>query len=875
MNIYVGNLHYDATETDLEERFAEYGLVDTVSIKRDRDTGKSRGFGFVEMRNQEDGSRAIEALNGKEMMGRRLEVNPARPRGQRRESQQPAHSNRSSSQQSEVSSGETFHNPYTFVPSPPRQDAIKQGGFAGDFDPLKCGLDHAFLKDNLWTGHIPIKLTTVTPLVFLKGDGEDRTTDKHQTYDVLDHIPESSLRGMLRSAYEVVTNSRYSCFRNDDRLAYRMIPRESLELIPAVIENDKKSGKLVARLYPGTSRPTPRGPKGPMYAAMLNQKAKYVGGSDPKTGDEVWAKIDCRRHLRGYQYWKAVKVWPKSKYPTNPSATGNIVEGRVFITNKNIKGKHDERIFFNPMSSKTFPVTDDVEKAWGKLIESYRDAHSKGEIFERKDSSGNSVKAWEKFGDDPGETAWSPHLYQDDKHQQDRWGRPTHDAIELQADDMVYARCEFDKKGGISKIKDLFPVIISRKLYADSPAALLDSALQPAGNICELSPADRLFGWVPPQKQDQSQAGEGGYKSRIRVVCDDGPRPDIVQRFDSGTLPLTILGQPKPAQGRFYVAQDVQGTPQAKGISKSEAGYIRGKGLRGRKQYWHHKGLEASVAEEYWNPPVEKRIQQQSNGQYQEYYRPETDPQNRSIKGWIKSGEVFKTTLYVQNLQPEEVGALLWLLSLNDEIGDEGEDHYFRLGYGKPLGFGSVKMEIDKEQCANGCLPLGTGEDWKEYYAAFDASPPTTLDEAQKNDCIQAFKASMVADYNPLQTQDEAAKEDEEQKTSGTPQQLTSFADLKTIPIKIDSENRKDLEDQHFNELPFIADFLQVLRGPVDNAPIHYPRLDREPKTEGKNFEWFTANERGIERNEDGRRYVLPDVTDEGGLPYKPTKTKR
>lgn len=115
-----------------------------------------------------------------------------------------------------------FHNPYTFIPSPPRQDAIKLGGFAGDFDPLKCGLNHASLQTDLWTGHLPIKLTTVTPLVLPKTEGEERLSTEHQVYDTLDHLPESSLRGMLRSAYEVVTNSRYGCFRNEDRLAYRM-----------------------------------------------------------------------------------------------------------------------------------------------------------------------------------------------------------------------------------------------------------------------------------------------------------------------------------------------------------------------------------------------------------------------------------------------------------------------------------------------------------------------------------------------------------------------------------------------------------------------------------------------------------------------------
>ncbi len=86
MNIYVGNVPYAATETDLEELFGEYGPVATATIIRDRYDGRSKGFGFVEMENQEDGERAIEALDGQEMMGRPLKVNPARPREQRRES---------------------------------------------------------------------------------------------------------------------------------------------------------------------------------------------------------------------------------------------------------------------------------------------------------------------------------------------------------------------------------------------------------------------------------------------------------------------------------------------------------------------------------------------------------------------------------------------------------------------------------------------------------------------------------------------------------------------------------------------------------------------------------------------------------------------
>ena len=526
--------------------------------------------------------------------------------------------------ESEPSPTEThdhFHNPYTFVPSPPRQDAIKMGGFAGDFDPLKHDLSHASLKPNLWTGHLPIKLTTVTPLVLPKTEGEERSSDKHQKYDMLNHLPESSLRGMLRSAYEVVTNSRYSCFRNDEPLAYRL--------------------------------------------------------------------------------------------------------GRNKIT------------------------------------------------------------------------------------------------------------------------------------YKKSPEDLLDSSLRPTEKRSKLSPADRLFGWV---------GSDQGYKGRIRVVCEDGSRPEIIEKFAGGTLPLAILGQPKPAQGRFYVAKDDQGNPQKDGISKPQAGYSKGKGLRGRKQYWHHKGLEAGQAPDYWKAPVEDRTQQQTNGRYQEYRRPDTDKepdaQNRSITGWIKPGTVFKASLYVQNLQPEEVGALLWLLSLP-------KCHYFRLGYGKPLGFGSVRMEVDEERLVNECLPLGTGEDWKSYYAAFDAFLPTTLDKDQQNDCIQKFKAGMVSSYNPLPSNDEATNKSDDHEASDTSRRLTSFADLKDVKtVPTTPEDRKRFEKQRFDELPFISGFLQVLSGPKKDAPIHYPRPpyplpELKPNPKGENFKWFVDNEKRA-------KLALPAVTEKKGLPYQP-----
>ena len=83
MNIYVGNLSFDETETSLESAFAAHGEVTSARIITDRETGRSRGFGFVEMSDQTQAQAAIAALNGTNLNGRDLTVNEARPREDR------------------------------------------------------------------------------------------------------------------------------------------------------------------------------------------------------------------------------------------------------------------------------------------------------------------------------------------------------------------------------------------------------------------------------------------------------------------------------------------------------------------------------------------------------------------------------------------------------------------------------------------------------------------------------------------------------------------------------------------------------------------------------------------------------------------------
>ncbi len=80
MKIYVGNMNFDTTESDLRTAFEAHGTVDTVNIITDRDTGRAKGFGFVEMSNDTEAQAAIDALNDKELQDRTLKVNKAKPR---------------------------------------------------------------------------------------------------------------------------------------------------------------------------------------------------------------------------------------------------------------------------------------------------------------------------------------------------------------------------------------------------------------------------------------------------------------------------------------------------------------------------------------------------------------------------------------------------------------------------------------------------------------------------------------------------------------------------------------------------------------------------------------------------------------------------
>lgn len=711
-----------------------------------------------------------------------------------------------------------FHNPYNFVPAPPRNTGDPD---LGDQRPVD---QDAFLTDR-YSGSIRVRMTAQTPLL-VPDTERAQSANGHKTFplrvgaDGKPLIPASSIRGMLRSAYEAVTNSRFGRFSREqhgDRLAFRMPAGDGLRLIPARVENGQ------VYLLTGTSRVTNNGrPNGPMYAAWLprydnGQVAKwamrYADRILPAHGDEVVCWVELVQHSSpNFSFWRvreAVRgndVSQLGREPAASQARGKMapaqppnmrqIHGWVCVTNANINRKHDERIFFQDATSAPGPflVTNEHRRLWRELIQNYRSIHQ--DDLRRRDRNGQAYD--EYLGAEPGRTAWSRHVY-------------TEADRNLTDGTLCYVRLNADQ----SDVEALFPVMIARELYRTSPWDLLHDSLRPAATIDQLSPADRVFGWVKvdadagPRARGERVAARG--LLRVGPVRCESSTADALEQFAASGVPLAILSAPKPQQGRFYVAQSPNGEAQSDGLSKQDAGYSLGKGLRGRKVYPH----QASLPDSHWNDPTADRTQRPHGtpAHHQEYRRPDKngqeqrDDQNRSILGWVKPDAQFSFDLQVQNLSAVELGALLWLLELQ-------EDCFFRFGGGKPLGFGSVRLEI--ESC-----DLRTGNELRTRYRAWHETTTTATNDP-RTAAMNAFRDAVVRAYRPA--------------AGG------------------------------FDDVVFIRSFRTACRGYGDDLPIHYPRAAADgqsepPSPDGESFKWFVSNER------DGARYALRDLVNDAGLP--------
>ncbi|GGO20288.1 hypothetical protein GCM10010116_40680 [Microbispora rosea subsp. aerata] len=695
---------------------------------------------------------------------------------------------------------EEFLNPYTFIPAFPREGL--PDGFGDGAPP-----DRDRLRAACWTGRIGVRLTVETPLLLLdtsRGRPPAKGERGHLVYPVRvrngrPHLPSTTVKGMLRAAYETVTNSRFGVFADHDvPFGFRRDAGFALGMVPVYVAAPgvlyrcqvarlrmyEKSG---APLYPDRDHEAP--------VHMQRLRALVSGGRNGAEVDDF--------------------VPADSPHRLVPQQGQRQVEGIACVTGPNIEGKTSERFFYlDPAGPgrrpEPLPLARDwseLVEDWNRLIRNYQAAHEEQELFRRRRPDGTTVAPGERVGAGPGQLAWSPHIY-DKEH------------MELKPGTVCYARRENGQVVG------LYPVLVPRDVYAVAPADLLPRSLAPASCYEELSPADRVFGWVAPSGAGVRRAA---YRGRLRVgpvVCDQ-EASEAVETFEGDGLPLAILSTPKPQQGRFYLAESAERpqNPVPDRTPKEEL-YREGRGLRGRKVYWHHAGLDRT---RHWSDGQGKVDPTQVclDKFYREYRRPwapeddsgsleenrkryrtskdveQRDSQNRSIEGWIRTGTTFRFTIDVKDLDEIELGALVWLLTLPP-------GHFHRLGYGRPLGFGSVRLDVDAER-----TELHSGEHYAAYYRSLSASLPS-------ND------TKVILDK---------ARHEFERLVSGSPQ-LVMIREA----------------------------MLAVTRGNPE-LPVRYPRVRPEglpdnvpapPDPRGQNYEWFTANEMDSGVIASGRGRSLP-----------------
>jgi CRISPR/Cas system CSM-associated protein Csm3 (group 7 of RAMP superfamily) len=622
--------------------------------------------------------------------------------------------------------GGRFIHPYYFLPLADR------AAFRGDLADSRP-IGHERLQAGRYTGTIGVRLTTRTPLLICD-DERPREHNGHKTYDMRTEngkplVMSSSVRGMLRSSYEAITNSRFGVFpgepisdkpaeKQGTRRGFRLPANAGLVTVPVRIV--RHNGALAAELLPGTSTVGNDGraaPGDPLYAAWCGSyprgSAAWRPGGLSAFGhrDWVWAYLTpwhYRRPIsRGaieFDFWNVEDVRPaggaapaaappatdlrRAFGRSAPAGWGSPGwrQGYLCVTGLNMSNKHDERVFFTSAPSPIrVPLEKDTIEQWRQLIQDYQREHER-EIQEG--ATGPPALPGCSFS----------------RHIAGNAARPAAAEQDLSQDDLCYA--EVAKVGGTWRIRGLYPVMISRKLYEKSPLDLLPSSLRPAKAIPSLSPADRVFGWV--SQDAAADDPEPAYRGQLRVGPITCITEDAVALFPERTL--AILAQPKPQQGRFYLGQ-ANGSAQPKGRGKEGAGYGGTNRIRGPKVYPHH----CEFAEATW------RGGERSN-------------QNRSITGWVKPDTSFELKLHVENLTRVELGALVWLLSLP-------ADHYLRMGLGKPLGFGSIRAEFLPD-----ATRVADGSAWAASLVAWDSPPPAAVDlDAAKREFEAAIKAANPA----------------------------------------------------------------------------------------------------------------------------------
>ena len=333
--------------------------------------------------------------------------------------------------------------------------------------------------------------------------------------------------------------------------------------------------------------------------------------------------------------------------------------------------------------------------------------------------------------------------------------------------DLVYVELDPTDR---AQVRNIALARVARLRYRNDIGDLLPDHLKPCGKYEELDIASRLFGWVHGAHSRGGKIDDHkkrvAYAGRLRLS-----HATLTEDGDKGTyhdeLALAILGAPKPTTALFYLrGQEGEWSDEERKQpgAAEKIGYDGPNELRGWKVYRHHGNTLNRLEYERAGNDHQKR-----------------DHQNRSVRGVRVPGNEFRFTIDFHNLAPVELGALLWTLKLHEE------DCCFRLGYAKPLGFGSVQIQTETVSLL----------DMEKRYIDLVSDGWRRAAPIERSDWLYKFETAMARCYGK--------------------------------PIR---------------QLDNIRDLFALLREPKTGLPrhVHYPRSRPEPDPEGKNFEWFAAN---------------------------------
>lgn len=639
------------------------------------------------------------------------------------------------------------------------------------------------------TGRIACKVEAVTPL-FISDSHAVSEDAGHKTYrffqiDGQPALPASSLRGMFHPVFEAVTNSCFVAF-DQDPLSFHFPSTRAPWLVPARVERDGETWLL--QLLTGTTNlqiesAGKKNPGGMQYAAWNAsywpiKPSKTLQGIGPKRqqlsqkqlaerqsfiqrtqhsdrnpegivhSEECYALLQSFQHPHPrIQFWDVVEVRRDRSALPRPRQGQRVERGWLCVTNQNIETKHSERFFFRAQENRTGPewidLPEDVRQVYEALIKDYQERHR--DAVQKRQRKGQPPG--QPVGDEP---AFSQFVYQDAERK-------------LKGGELVYAMLE----GTVNapRVKFIAPVSVPRVGYEHSVGDLLPDFWHRCKDYDHLCPACRAFGWVREGAEDIGQDVPTAYAGRVR--------------FSHGTLThsegelsettLAILSTPKPTTTSFYLLNS-EGQPDPTVTYDT-----KGARLRGRK-FYRHQGKA--------NP--------------EEYQRDEKSDQNRTVRGALKPSATFTFTLDFENLAPLELGALLYTLELEDRM-------FHRLGYAKPLGFGSVKVTVESVQTI----------DWEARLQFIEPS----------------------AGWQPI---------------DGAPYKQRFL------------ETMQALYRDGFSEV--LAD-LRALLGTPPELPIHYPRPTRQFDPDHPQFEWFVGNKRRIEKRQNDAVSLPLASADTQGLP--------